>query len=570
MKQIPILFAFGALESVSRTLDNINGKFHGLKTVSEEVNKNFKNLSFNTEAARKGLESIGEKIKSVGTNLTLGVTVPLGLLAGKMIHTSIAAEETASKFEQVFKSINDGVKNASIDRLKTSLDLSTQSAQEMVATTGLLAKDLGLSDKQALKMGEQVTSLAVRMAAFRNISGGAEQATETLRAAMLGQTKGLKQLGISITDAQILEEARKMAQRGARFETIEQAKALVILSLIQKRTTDDQEDFRESSQSLENQLRVSAELFREVSKTIGDIVKPLFASLVSVVNSLQRAFLALSPTTKKVLVIFAGIAAVMGPLITMFGFFVGTILPAFISILSAVAFRYFIATFLPTLAALLTEITITILSVIGMFLLFAAAVAGLIVLGVLIYKNWERVKFVLETLWDGPLVRFLRFITGLDLIITFAKLIMTTWEPIKSFFGGIFDSIMTSMQPVFDRFNALIELAKRFFSFLGNTAMKILFGDKDPFGAIPKPMAGQFPEKPQTPTDIISSYGRTAGELGTQAQSIGKSIAQEFRQINDSRVQIDFTNVPKGTKVQGKSSNGIAPTLNLGMAGGLL
>jgi len=529
-KEFPVSFNFRAFETISQTIDKINGSLDGLKKNSSTFNNQFKILQEKTSSWRDGLEKTGDSISGVGKKMSLFVTAPLTALAAKMVHTSVEAKETASKFDQVFKSVADGAKSGAIDKLKSGFDLSTQSAQEMLATTGLFAKDLGFGEKTALGMGEQVAALSVQIANFRGNGQSAEEMAKNLQMALLGNAKGLKSLGITFSDAEVKQEALAAAQRGARFETVEQAKAMAILSIIQKKTTDDQQDYAESSGEMANQTRVAGELFKELSKTIGDILKPAAERNLRIINKLQRAFLALSPSMQKVIVTFGTIAAAIGPVLVGLGFFVGKILPALITGFNVIAS-----------IGLATAAT---------FAAVVAAVAAVAAIGYFLVKNWEAVKVFFAALWDGPLVRAIRFVTGLDALISIASLIIENWAPIKDFFKGLFDSVLSFMQPLLDGFKYILGGAAA----LGS---KLLFGDKNPFAA------------PAAPGAQAGSVAAQSGGIQTQAQAIGQGIVREMRSTNDARVQIDMTGVPRGVKVNTQST-GIPPQLNLGMSGGSL
>lgn len=530
-QQFPVAFNFQAFENISSRIDKINGKFADLQSKVQGVNNRFYILQQGTKKWREGLSSVGDSITGVGKKMSLFATAPLAALATKFVHTSIEAEETASKFNAVFDEVSEAARNAAINDLKNRFDLSTQSAQEMAATTGLLAQDLGLTGKQSLKMASDVTALGVQMAAFRNIQGGAEAATETLRAAMLGQTKGLAKLGLKITDAQIKTEAQTLANKGLRFATVEQAKALAILSLVQKRTTKDQADFKDSSEEMENQLRVAQERFKEVSKQLGDILKPAFASVLSVVNRALAAFRDLSPGGKKLVVIFGALVAAVGPLLVGLGFFVGTVMPALISGLSLVA-------------AMFGAITLPVLGVV-------AAVGALIGIGVLLVTHWEEVKAFFAALWDGPAGRLARFVGQFLPFIAIPKLIMENWEPIKEFFTDLFSFIGKGVMGFLKIFQPLAEGIGR----LGQLA---LFGRGGKFG---------IPEVSQEQALGIGGKQATEkGDMRAQAQEIGQTIAKETRTVNDARVRVDFANAPRGTQVSSQAT-GLPPTLNLGMMG---
>ncbi len=539
-KQFPVSFNFKAFETVSATIDRVNSRLNGLKQSVAGFNNKFAVLQEKTKSWREGMQKVGSSIQSAGKKLTTFVTAPLALLAGKMVHTAIAAEDAAGSFNQVFKSVSEEARNASAQRLSEGMDLATASAQDLMSATGLLANDLGLSGEQSLKLSEDVARLGVQMAGFRNVEGGATVATEILRNAMLGQTKGLKQLGIVLTDAQIKEEARAMAARGARFETVEQAKALATFSLIQKRTTDDIEDFQGGTASMENQLRVAQERFKELSATIGGILQPVVARIFGAFNSLTKAFVKLDPAWQK-LAVFAGIAAAaLGPLLIALGFLVGTVGPGLITIFSAIASMS--------------------LPVVGAFLGIGAAVAGLIAAGVALYKNWESVKAFFLALWDGPTFQVVRFVAALSPPVLIAKALIAVFTKLGSVVVSVFQAIGSAVAWVWE--NSGI---KTLLSAVGKLGQLALFGRGGQFGvetAAPQTLAGGGLVAPGT-------VGEQAASVGAQAQTIGRTIAQEIRTTNDAKVQIDFTNLPKGVKV-GATATGSLPALNLGMLGATL
>lgn len=318
-----------------------------------------------------------------------------------------------------------------------------------------------------------------------------------------------------------------MAQAGARFQTVEQAKALATLSLIQKKTAKDQKDFGESAGGMENQLRVAQERFKELSATFGRLVQPAFAKLLSVVNDVQQWFLNLSPSGQKLVVVFAAIAAAIGPLLVGFGFFTGTVLPALITGLSAVA-------------AVFGFVTAPVLAVV-------AAVAALAAIAYLVWNNWDMVKQFFLDLWDGPLFSAIKFIASISPIGLLAQAIIAAWEPLKTFFGGLFDFISAGV-------GFLVEAFKPLLLGIKGLAQLALFGRGGKFGVdIP---AGQGP-----------AVGGGNTEMRDNARIIGESVAREIRTTNDARVQVDFANAPRGTRVSTQSSTGLPPTLNLGLAG---
>lgn len=503
-KGFPISFNFSAFETVSATVDKVNQKFAGLKPGIQDLNNKFAVMESKTKSWRDSIGGLGDKLTGAGKSLSLFATAPLGALAAKMVHTAVEAEETASKFEQVFKNVDEAARNAAVEKLAKGFDLSTASAQEAISTIGLFGKDIGLSEKASLNMGEQLTELAVQVAAFRNVEGGATAASEIFRSAMMGQTKGLKQLGIVIDEADVKTQAQAMAQRGARFESVEQAKALATLALLQKRTLDDQEDFKNSSGELENQTRVLGETFKELSNTFGKILKPVAAALVGILIKVMKALQNLSPTSQKLIVIFGAFVAALGPLLIGLGALVS---------------------FIPMIMTGFAALTAIGLPFIGTFALISAAIAAVIAGGVLLVSNWDAIAKFFSGVWDSLVVGLSNFAKHFDPLIDAAHAVLSAWEPVSQFFTNLFGA------------------AEKVFSKLQLSPAS--------FG-----LANQVAQAQNSPAN-----------LGTQAQEMGQAFARELRTTNDARVQVDFANMPRGTRVSSTSS-GSPPFLNLGMAMG--
>ena len=122
--------------------------------------------------AQRSIGKFGRKMQAVGKNLTTKVTLPvlgLGVAAVKMASDF---EETDSKFKTVFSSIEDKAE-ATAKTFRKSFGLSSQSAKELLSSTGDLLVGFGFTEDSALSLATQVNELAVDLASFTNFSGGA-------------------------------------------------------------------------------------------------------------------------------------------------------------------------------------------------------------------------------------------------------------------------------------------------------------------------------------------------------------------------------------------------------------
>ena len=166
-----------------------------------------------------------------------------------------------------------------------------------------------------------------------------------------------------------------------------------------------------------------------IGQTILEMVAPAIQKIGAFMTNLSEKFNALSPTVKKMIVVFGGVVAALGPVIAIIG-----------SLL----------TMAPAIGAALTLMT----GPIGL------VIAALTAVGVVIYKNWAGIKVALikignyfidlynnslpiKLIVNGIIMSFKNMIAaGKFVFSTLVTIIKTTGKNIVSILGGIGDIIM--------------------------------------------------------------------------------------------------------------------------------
>ncbi len=266
--------------------------------------------------AQRSIGKFGRKMQAVGKNLTTKVTLPvlgLGVAAVKMASDF---EETDSKFKTVFSSIEDKAE-ATAKTFRKSFGLSSQSAKELLSSTGDLLVGFGFTEDSALSLATQVNELAVDLASFTNFSGGAKGASEALTKSLLGEREAIKSLGIAITETDLKKFA---ADHGLVWKELDRtAKANLTFQLALKQSAKAVGDYERTQDSLANQTRQLQEDLKDLGVEFGTILIPLAKELVASFRDLSSFMSELSPQAKENIVQFAKWAAIIGPLVMIVG-----------------------------------------------------------------------------------------------------------------------------------------------------------------------------------------------------------------------------------------------------------
>lgn len=316
------------------------------------------NLVSALKQANTKVSAFGTAMKNAGRNLSLGLTLPLAVAGGAAIKFASDFQESMNKVDVAFGNSKQQVKDFAQTTLQ-QFGIAEGSALDMAALFGDMATSMGLTRPAAANMSTSLVGLAGDLASFKNI--GIEQATTALAGVFTGNTESLKLLGIVMTEANLKSFALNNGMN-ANIKTMSQAEKVALrYKFIIAKTANAQGDFGRTSDGAANQMRIFQESMKELSAKFGQVILPMFTKLVAFANGLLQKFSELSPATKKIIIVIAGIAAALGPVL------------------------YILGTLVTLAPAIGTALTV-MMGPIGLI------VAGLTAIAVVIYKNWAGIK----------------------------------------------------------------------------------------------------------------------------------------------------------------------------------
>ena len=396
-----------AINRLGTQLSQVNSQ------IAAQINS-WNQLSSSLQNLQSRLSTIGDGLKNVGQSLTMGLTLPIAALGVKAFELASDMNETMNKIDVAFKSNANEVKAWSETTL-TKFGIAKGTALDMAALFGDMGTGMGLTTSEASKMATSMVGLAGDLASFKNVR--IDVAQTALKGIFTGEGESLKGLGIIMLDSTLKSYALSKGIT-TKYEAMTQAEKVALrYSFVMESAKNSIGDFANTSQGTANQIRIFQESLKQLGEQFGQQLIPVITPFIQKLNEMLSGFAKLSPEAQKTTVIIAAIAAAIGPVLVVLGTLissVGTIAGVFATASTAIS----------TAGGILAVLT-------GPVGIAAAAIAGLIAAGVLLYENWDVVKAK---------------------CIEMAETLKPTWDMIKSTVNNAIQSIGDFMKPQLDKY----------------------------------------------------------------------------------------------------------------------
>ena len=215
----------------------------------------------------------------------LGVAGAAAIFGPKLLSAGAELEALGKKSATVF----DGAALAQVQAWASGVAGSLgMTRDQLVGTTAGIAdllKPMGFATADAAKMSTGLVDLSGALSAWTGGTRTAKEVSEILTKSLLGERDGLKELGISISEADV--QAR-LAANGADKLTgaaLEQAKAIATQQLIMEKSTDAQKAWNNGSMdSIKNQNESKAAM-----ANLGEtFTRLLYPGIMAVLPLFQR------------------------------------------------------------------------------------------------------------------------------------------------------------------------------------------------------------------------------------------------------------------------------------------
>lgn len=375
-------------------------------------------------AVGTAMKTAGGKIKSVGRSITTTMSVwgVAGIYAGsKMIDMYEDQAQAALKLEKVYKSNMGASKAAAQATLEYASALQKQGVigdEVTIAGAAVLAQ---YSDTP-----EAINAILPAMDNYLAKTKGvnatqedAEAAAKIFGKALNGNYTTLERNGIVLTDNQ-----KKMLETASAEE-----KAAILADIVAKKTGNMNSELANTDSG---KIQQAKNELGDMGEEIGAVLLPAVADLVTwfrdyLMPPIQNfiAFMQQHPAIATFALALAGITAVIGPLIMGIGGLIGAI---------------------GTLTTAGVTMEVSLAPIIGIIAAVIAAIAACVAIGVVLYKNWDKIKAKASALFASVKATFSKFKQAITKPFTDAwTKIKSVWDKLKGLFplsiGKIFSNL---------------------------------------------------------------------------------------------------------------------------------
>ena len=379
--------------------------------------------------ANKSMQDVAKRAKSVGTSMSKFVTAPIVAAGAAAAKLAGDAEATGRKLDTVFGDSSDTIRDWA-DVTASQFGVAQQELESFAATMGDTLVPMGASRDQAEQMSKVLGEVGADLAAFNDEAP--EQAFANLRRALTGSAESVMQYGIDVRQAAVEQELLEQGIEGGTEAATRAEEAQARLNIILRESADAQGAAANDADTLNGAIRRARAGMRDLGVTIGQRLLPIANAIASRIVSLVGLFDRLSEGMQTTILAFAGVAAIIGPVLVGFGTLASSILPALFAGATAAASAF---------ATMWAAVT----GPVGLAIAGITALAGT---ATLVVRNWEAVSGFFRRLFDGVMSLGGAFVTSL------VALFETARRSIEVAIFGALESIVGRVREVLRRIGA--------------------------------------------------------------------------------------------------------------------
>lgn len=282
------------------------------------VSANLEKSKIATDSAAEKIGKFGEKATSAGKKMSIGVTGPIVAMGVKAFQMASDFEQATGKLEVVFQKSSDDMKAWAEDALST-MNLSKATAIQTAADYGALFQGVGIGIKQSADWSKALTERVADLSNFYDTT--TDETISALNSIVTGTVQPMRRFGITMTEANLQQWAFAHGINKTVREMTEAEKVQLRYQYVMDKTSMAVGTTAREADSAGAQVKKFKEVVVELGLKFGDVLLPAIVPVIEVINKVLTGLSNLNDGTKKFIVTFLGIIAVIGPVLLLVGKF---------------------------------------------------------------------------------------------------------------------------------------------------------------------------------------------------------------------------------------------------------
>lgn len=349
------------VDKVSRPLEKMSRMLNVFEQRAEKARKRVEHLS-----------KMGDRLKGLGTKLTIGLTLPIVALGGASLKAAADFEKMQEQLSIMLGSAEKGKKMFN-DITKFASQTPLETKDIMQATNTMLS--FGLASDKVLTYQRQLGDIAGGNAErFRALSLAFSQASSA------GKLQGQDLMQMINAGFNPLEQIAKRTGQTVGYWKEQMSKGKVTIDMVTQAMEDATSQggryynmMQKMSKTAGGQLSTLQDNWNMTLANFGKEILPLAIKGMGALSNLLAKINAMTPAQKKTLLVISSIVALIGPLVGGIGA---------------------VITALSSLTVVAGTFGITAGVALGWIVAIPAAIAAVVTAIVLLWKNWDKI-------WNG-------------------------------------------------------------------------------------------------------------------------------------------------------------------------